>query len=56
MGSRASEVQGELLARGVIVRPCGGYELPEFLRITVGTPAQNARLVEALQAALRAER
>ena len=56
VGSRASEVQGELLARGVIVRPCGGYELPEFLRITVGTPAQNARLVEALQAALRAER
>jgi histidinol-phosphate aminotransferase len=55
VGPRAAEIVRELLTHGVIVRPCGGYELPEFLRITVGTPAQNARLVEALQFALRTE-
>ena len=53
VGPQAAEVQRELLARGVIVRPCGGYELPEFLRITVGTSAQNARFVQALKEALR---
>jgi histidinol-phosphate aminotransferase len=56
IGSQAADVARRLLAAGVIVRPCGGYELPECLRITVGDPAQNARLIEALQAALRTER
>ena len=40
----------------MIVRPCGGYELPEFLRITVGTPAQNERLIESLGLVLRTKR
>jgi len=54
VGSQAAEIQRALLAEGVIVRPCGGYELPEFLRITVGTPSQNQRLVEALAGAMDA--
>ena len=33
---------------GVIVRPCGGYELPECLRISIGTQEQNERLVREL--------
>jgi len=37
-----------LLRRGVIVRPVAGYELPEFLRVTIGTDAENARFLEAL--------
>lgn len=56
IGSQAADVARRLLAAGVIVRPCGGYELPECLRITVGDPAQNARLIEALKAALQAKR
>ncbi len=49
IGPQATTVAQMLLERGVIVRACGGYDLPHFLRITVGTPAQNARLVEALE-------
>jgi histidinol-phosphate aminotransferase len=37
-----------LLQRGVIVRPLGPYGLAEHLRITVGTEAENARLLHAL--------
>jgi len=38
----------ELQRRGIITRPVKPYGLPEWLRITVGTEAQNARLIEAL--------
>jgi histidinol-phosphate aminotransferase len=43
-----------LQARGVITRPVKPYGLPEWLRITVGTPAQNDRLLAGLAEILRA--
>ena len=39
--------------QGVIVRPMGGYQLGEWVRITVGTPGENERCLGALQTALR---
>jgi len=36
-------VFGELLKKGVIVRAMRGYKLPEWVRISVGTPEQNER-------------
>jgi histidinol-phosphate aminotransferase len=42
-----------LQRRGVIVRPVASYGLPEWLRVTVGTPEQNGRLLAALAAVLR---
>ena len=54
IGRRASDVQQELLTRGVIVRPCGGYDLDEWLRVTVGTPEQNAVFITELEAVLKA--
>jgi histidinol-phosphate aminotransferase len=42
-------VCNELQKRGIIVRPMGGYQLPEWIRISVGTPAQNQRCLEALE-------
>ncbi len=48
-GEQALEIQQQLMERGVIVRPCTAYDLHEFLRITVGTPVQNARLIETLE-------
>jgi len=45
-------VCGALQQRGVIVRPMDGYQLPEWVRITVGTPAQNARCVAGLREVL----
>jgi histidinol-phosphate aminotransferase len=37
-----------LLRKGVIVRPMASYGLPNHLRITVGTEAENTRLLSAL--------
>ena len=38
--------------QGVIVRPMGGYQLPEWIRISVGTPKENERCLNVLKAAL----
>jgi len=41
-----------LMKLGIIVRPMDGYGLPDHVRITVGTRAENERCVMALEAAL----
>lgn len=41
-----------LQREGVIVRPMGGYQLPEWIRISIGTPEENDRCLNALKAAL----
>jgi histidinol-phosphate aminotransferase len=51
---KANEIFRRLLKRGVIVRPVGGaYQLPEHLRVTIGTAAENERFLSALAASLR---
>jgi histidinol-phosphate aminotransferase len=42
----------EMQKLGVIVRPMGGYQLGEWVRISVGTPKQHARCLEALKQVL----
>jgi histidinol-phosphate aminotransferase len=54
VGPQAGQVFQALLRKGIIVRPCAGYDLPEYLRITVGTPEQNVRLIQTLDAILPA--
>lgn len=39
----------KLLQRGVIVRPMGGYELPEYIRVTIGTAKEIARFINELK-------
>ena len=51
-GPRAAEIQQRLLESGVIVRACACYDLPEWLRITVGNEGQNARLIRAIERVL----
>jgi len=41
-----------LQREGVITRPMGGYQLPEWIRISVGTPAENERSFTALRTVL----
>jgi histidinol-phosphate aminotransferase len=41
-----------LLKQGVIVRPVGNYGLPQWLRISIGLPQENAAFIEALKKAL----
>ncbi len=48
IGPSADHVQQALLHRGIIVRPCAIYNLPEFLRISIGTEEQNKRLIAEL--------
>ena len=37
-----------LNSKGIIVRPVGGYGLPDCLRITIGTEDQNRAVIDAL--------
>src|SRR5574343_1726348 len=48
-------VNQKLLKQGVIVRPIGGYGLPEWFRVTIGTERENARFIEAMEKALEME-
>ncbi|MGZ3180972.1 MAG: histidinol-phosphate transaminase [Telluria sp.] len=41
-----------LLKQGVIVRPVGNYGLPQWLRISIGLPEENAACIAALKKAL----
>ena len=50
----AARVNVELLRRGVIVRPVAGDGLPEHLRVSIGLPEENTRLLDALKAVLAA--
>jgi histidinol-phosphate aminotransferase len=52
--ANAPQVYTQLLKQGVIVRPIGGYGMPEYLRVTVGLEAENTRFLAALKSALRA--
>jgi histidinol-phosphate aminotransferase len=55
-GVPAAQVYQQLLQAGVIVRPIGAPGLPDALRISMGTPAQNDRLLEVLPGVLQALR
>lgn len=48
----AAELYEKLLQAGVIVRPLAGYNMPNFLRVTIGDEAQNARFIVALTKSL----
>lgn len=45
---RAQAANDYLNAKGIIVRPVGGYGLHDALRITVGTEDQNRAVIDAL--------
>jgi histidinol-phosphate aminotransferase len=45
-------INQKLLRQGVIVRPIGGYGLPNHLRVTIGRETENLRFLEALEKSL----
>jgi histidinol-phosphate aminotransferase len=49
----AAAINKKLLQQGVIVRPIGGYGLPNHLRVTIGLESENARFLDALEKSLR---
>jgi histidinol-phosphate aminotransferase len=48
----AAGVNQRLLKQGVIVRPLAGYDMQDWLRVTIGTETENTRFLEALKVAL----
>lgn len=48
VGAQAASIYEALLRAGIIVRPLAGYGLAEYLRISVGLPEHNDRLLEVL--------
>ena len=49
----AGDVFEKMLRQGVIVRSMESYGYPEYIRISIGTHAENARFLKALQTALK---
>lgn len=47
-----ARVNLELLKLGVIVRPVGNYGLPQWLRVSIGLPEENAAFIDALKKVL----
>ena len=54
-GPGAAELNEGLLRRGIIVRPVDAYELPNHLRVSVGTPVENRAFLGALAELVRGE-
>jgi histidinol-phosphate aminotransferase len=52
---KGKEVFQRLLKRGMIVRAMDEYKLPEWIRVSVGTPEQNRRFFEDLDQVLTAD-
>jgi histidinol-phosphate aminotransferase len=52
VGRSASDIYQRLLKEGVIVRPLTPFGMESALRVTVGTPQENRRLIKALRTVL----
>lgn len=48
-GKSASQVNQQLLQNGVIVRPIANYEMPDYLRVSIGLFNENARFLTVLE-------
>lgn len=53
-GLTGADVSQALMRTGVIVRPMGGYGLPDYIRVTVGRTHENTRFVRMLERVLKA--
>lgn len=49
----AAVVNQKLLQNGVIVRPIANYEMPDYLRVSIGLFSENARFLEVLEQILK---
>ena len=52
VGRSAADIYQKLLLQGVIVRPMTSFGMESALRVTVGTPEENRRLIKALKTVL----
>ncbi len=52
VGKDGASVYDALLHEGVIVRPVANYQMPQYLRVTIGLAHENERFLQALQKVL----
>lgn len=52
LGKPAMPIYEALLRKGVIVRPVANYEMPNHLRVSIGTEAENQTFIDALKQVL----
>lgn len=52
VGPNAMDIYNQLLRKGVIVRPIANYNMPHYLRVSIGLAAQNQRFIHALSECL----
>lgn len=45
----AADVAEQLLQKGIIVRPCGGWGYDKHLRVSIGTTEQNKQFLQGIQ-------
>lgn len=51
-GYPADLVYQRMLQRGVIIRPLGNFDMPDFIRVSIGTRPENARFLQTLEETL----
>jgi len=56
VGRNAADIYQKLLHEGVIVRPMTSFGMETALRITIGTPDENRRLIKGLRTVLGGKR
>ena len=56
VGRNAADIYQKLLHEGVIVRPMTSFGMETALRITIGTPEENRRLIKGLRTVLGGKR
>ena len=56
LAQSGQEIANALMRKGVIVRPVAGYGFPNSIRVTIGTPEENARFVRSLREVLGMKR
>ena len=49
MKKPGKDIYEKLLKDGVIVRPVANYDLPDFIRVTIGKPKENKKFIESLK-------
>lgn len=52
-GPKAEDIRLQLKEQGIFVRQMGSYNLPDHLRVSTGTEAENKRLIKGLAGILR---
>jgi len=52
VGKKIKEVEYRLLEKGIIVRGMRAYDLPQFIRVSIGTREQNKEFIGELQTTL----